>query len=86
MLNIECAVLMGANIASEVAKEDFCEATIGKFEMVSVAHVKQYTGFCEYLNLSSTAPKFTKPSGYQNIFVVYFQCIFSKAVPSALLM
>ena len=36
MLNIECAVLMGANIASEVAKEDFCEATIGKFEMFSV--------------------------------------------------
>ena len=30
LLNIECAVLMGANIAPEVAKEDFCEATIGK--------------------------------------------------------
>ncbi len=30
LLNIECAVLMGANIASEVAKEDFCEATIGE--------------------------------------------------------
>ena len=58
MLNIECAVLMGANIASEVAKEDFCEATIGKFEMVPMAHVKQCAGFCEYLNLSSTTPKF----------------------------
>ena len=29
LLNIECAVLMGANIAPEVAKEEFCEATIG---------------------------------------------------------
>jgi len=28
-LNIPCAALMGANIAPEVAKEDFCEATIG---------------------------------------------------------
>jgi glycerol-3-phosphate dehydrogenase len=33
-LNIECAVLMGANVASEVAKENFCEATIGLFVVV----------------------------------------------------
>lgn len=28
-LNVNCAVLMGANIAGDVAKEYFCEATIG---------------------------------------------------------
>lgn len=28
-LNIDCAVVMGANIANEVANENFCEATIG---------------------------------------------------------
>ena len=29
LLNIECCVLMGANLANEVACENFCEATIG---------------------------------------------------------
>ncbi|OWF43025.1 glycerol-3-phosphate dehydrogenase [NAD(+)], cytoplasmic-like [Mizuhopecten yessoensis] len=29
LLNIPCAALMGANIANEVAKENYCEATIG---------------------------------------------------------
>ena len=29
LLNISCAVLMGANLANEVAEEKFCETTIG---------------------------------------------------------
>ena len=33
MLNMECAVLMGANIANEVASEQYCEATIGRIQM-----------------------------------------------------
>ncbi len=29
ILGIDMSVLMGANVAKDVAKEDFCEATIG---------------------------------------------------------
>ncbi len=30
ILGIDMSVLMGANVAKDVAREDFCEATIGK--------------------------------------------------------
>ncbi|KAK3283669.1 hypothetical protein CYMTET_8649 [Cymbomonas tetramitiformis] len=29
VLGVECSVLMGANVANDVAKEEFCEATVG---------------------------------------------------------
>lgn len=40
-LGIEMSVLMGANIASEVAEEKFCETTIGK-EPTSGSSCQQY--------------------------------------------
>jgi len=40
-LNIPCAVLMGANIAPEVAREDFCEATIGSTDKASGVLMKE---------------------------------------------
>ena len=53
ILSIDCAVLMGATIAHEVANEHFSEATIGKYccnEHFSEATIGKYC--CNELSMA----------------------------------
>ena len=50
MLKIDCAVLMGANIASDVAQEEFCEATVGTCVPQTCIHMHTYTYAYMHIN------------------------------------
>jgi len=58
MLNIECAVVMGANIASEVGNQEFCETTIGCKDKVRAAVIKEMLQ-TDYLRVSIVPDEIT---------------------------
>jgi glycerol-3-phosphate dehydrogenase (NAD+) len=51
-LNIEVAVLMGANLAPEVANENFCEATIGTKDVIGIGNVLKKLFHTSYFRIN----------------------------------
>lgn len=45
-MGIDISVLMGANIANEVAAEKFCETTIGKLQMAILVYTFTLKDLC----------------------------------------
>ena len=58
ILNIEVSVLMGANLAEDVAQDEFCEATVGEFQVCQSVHMdssgtqKRVKGFFYFIFIS----------------------------------
>jgi len=64
-LNIECAVLMGANVAREVSIECFCEATIGQSSVMTTTTAFQFSSLQQLLHVTTT----TTTCDYYNYYM-----------------